>query len=520
MFFTIIERSKSPPTDKKNAAYLIEDRWDDWGKYKTQFSLVVFDSEGNRYDPGDVKIGERGLLPSSEISPGKRAPNLDSTFDALDETYISLGQNQNYYETLNTIPSSLRLQILQGLRDCAYDPGILDLFENEEVLRESLLRSVSPSTIQNKLQPLSHGNAVLTQFYFKYKLPPNDAGGPPPNLDFYVVPKSEPPTNVHVIIGRNGVGKTRCLESLAGAFAAGREGDGRLGSLEFNSALGTLISETFAGLVIVSFSAFDDFTIPKGRSSGMKIDFVGLRTDGDSEISPDAPVEGRSFSRAFCQSLSRCRTGLRRERLLAALLTLANDPLFSEAGIIDLLQASDTQWEAAAQALFSDLSSGHAIVLLTITRLVELVDERTFVLIDEPEGHLHPPLLSAFIRALSDLLVKRNGVALISTHSPVVLQEVPRSCVWKLNRFGNVATAERPRIETFGENVGVLTREVFQLEVTTSGFHNFLKKAVDNPANNYEAIVAHFDGQLGAEARGILRALLAIRDNSRAESAE
>lgn len=48
------------------------------------------------------------------------------------------------------------------------------------------------------------------------------------------------------------------------------------------------------------------------------------------------------------------------------------------------------------------------------------------MLIDEPEGHLHPPLLSAFVRALSELLVNRNGVAIIATHSPVVLQEVPR----------------------------------------------------------------------------------------------
>jgi predicted ATP-dependent endonuclease of OLD family len=69
------------------------------------------------------------------------------------------------------------------------------------------------------------------------------------------------------------------------------------------------------------------------------------------------------------------------------------------------------------------MSSGHAIVLLTITRLVATVEEKTLVLLDEPESHLHPPLLSAFIRALSDLLYDRNGVAIIATHSPVVLQE-------------------------------------------------------------------------------------------------
>ncbi|MBZ9762908.1 ATP-binding protein [Mesorhizobium sp. CA8] len=151
-------------------------------------------------------------------------------------------------------------------------------------------------------------------------------------------------------------------------------------------------------------------------------------------------------------------------------------------------------------------------MLLTITRLVELVDERTLVLLDEPEGHLHPPLLSAFIRALSDLLVKRNGVAIVATHSPVVLQEVPQSCAWKLRRSGRVSVAERPSIETFGENVGILTREVFGFEVTKSGFHQMLDSAVNQRGLGYDAVLEHFGGQLGAEARAIVQALVAERD--------
>lgn len=180
----------------------------------------------------------------------------------------------------------------------------------------------------------------------------------------------------------------------------------------------------------------------------------------------------------------------------------------------------DDQWRDAAKTLFERLSSGHAIVLLTMTRLVELVDERTVVLMDEPEAHLHPPLLSAFVRALSDLLTSRNGVALISTHSPVVLQEVPKSCVWKLRRTGKFAAADRPTIETFGENVGILTREVFELEVTTSGFHNLLQQAVENSQDDYDTVLAKFSNQLGAEARGIVRSFLAIREKEQAEGGQ
>jgi predicted ATP-binding protein involved in virulence len=189
---------------------------------------------------------------------------------------------------------------------------------------------------------------------------------------------------------------------------------------------------------------------------------------------------------------------------------LESDPIFAEAEIASLAEAGtdDEVLRARARDLFHELSSGHKIVLLTVTRLVESVEERTLVLLDEPESHLHPPLLSAFVRALSDLLVNRNGVAIIATHSPVVLQEVPRECVWRLRRAGDSVTAERPDIETFGENVGTLTSEVFGLEVTKSGFHRMIAETASGEMS-YTDVLATFGGQLGSEARALLQALIA-----------
>ena len=152
--------------------------------------------------------------------------------------------------------------------------------------------------------------------------------------------------------------------------------------------------------------------------------------------------------------------------------------------------------------------------MLSITRLVETVEEKTLVLIDEPESHLHPPLLSAFIRALSELLFDRNGVAIIATHSPVVLQEVPRSCVWKITRSGLALSTSRPEIETFGENVGILTREVFGLEVAKSGFHSLLEESVAK-GTSFDRIMDEYKDQLGFEAQAVLRAILAHRDKNK-----
>ena len=169
-----------------------------------------------------------------------------------------------------------------------------------------------------------------------------------------------------------------------------------------------------------------------------------------------------------------------------------------------VINFNESNIKEAAIKLIQNMSSGHAIVLLTITKLIAVLEEKTLILIDEPESHLHPPLLSAFVRALSELLYEVNGVAIIATHSPVVLQEIPKSCVWKIQRVGIATDTKRPKIETFGENVGVLTREVFGLEVIKSGFHKLLIESV-NENRSYDEILDEYKHQLGIEAKGLLK---------------
>ena len=159
--------------------------------------------------------------------------------------------------------------------------------------------------------------------------------------------------------------------------------------------------------------------------------------------------------------------------------------------------------------IFSKLSSGHKVVLLIITCCVDKIVEKSVIFMDEPENHLHPPLLSALIRALSDLLVDRNGVAIVSTHSPVVLQEVPNNCVYSIRRLDQKLLAERLPIKTFGASIGALTNEVFGLEVTDSGYHKLISDAVKK-IGDYELISAEFENQLGSEAIMLLRTLLAL----------
>lgn len=529
MFFTVVEGFHEIPAGVRTAAFLVTDYWDDWFSFRTMFSLWLFDEEGLRHNVGSVKIGQHGLRPSPrlaegvEMPPDTRYPNLPKAFDALDDRFFSLGQDENYYETLNGLSENIRRRVLLGLRDCAFNLEIFESERKEAVMHQSLLRSISTANVRGRLHRLSVGDATLTKFKFGYEFPTIGDGIETPTLLFEVTPESQPPTNVHVLIGRNGVGKTRCMRGIAEALLGRQPQDDRpIGQIIINPDGNANVDGdqawTFSGLAMISFSAFDDFDLRPRPKDLIRSKQVGLlQWHADEELGREYSTmkTPADLAEDFRESFGICRQGLRAARWRAAVGTLEADDLFAEANVASLLDMDDEQWGPTAVSLFKRLSSGHAIVLLTMTRLVEVVDERTLVLLDEPEGHLHPPLLSAFIRALSDLLVKRNGVAIVATHSPVVLQEVPKLCAWKLRRAREVAVAERPTVETFGENVGILTREVFGFEVTKSGFHDLLNEAVNRRGLDYDGVLGHFNGQLGAEARAIVQALIANRDSER-----
>lgn len=498
-FIVIGNSARIPHECEPNTCYLKIDGWDDY-TFKTLFNLHYADPTGEVKRLGSLKILKKGMTGGAERV---ELPN-DSHFKKLDKNYCSLGQEQSYYEELMSLPALVRNDILKSLRDCVYDPKIYEDFKSERGFQTSLLRGMSTRNVEKSFRNILAGNVELTPYHFQFHLT-NDIDCV---LDITVKPESSPPTNVHVIIGRNGVGKTRLLSGIADELTNNKEAS----TMSLNGSI-TFPNEDeeegrFANLITVVFSAFDEFTPIKARyvKGDIRYQYVGLKKylEKDTQTEVLKFKSNSDLKKDFKTSLEICLATQRLERWIEAIRILNSDPIFSEYELDEVAVREAAIDEITT--IFSKLSSGHKITLLSITKLVELVEERTLVLIDEPENHLHPPLLASLTRALSNLLIKRNGVALIATHSPVVLQEVPASCVTIVDRVRSKFGFYKPEIETFAENVGTLTREVFKLEVQDSGFH---KMIVDHLADNdYESLLEVFDDQIGMEGRAIARSNL------------
>lgn len=470
------------PNNAKNEICLKQDGWDDFC-FKTTFQAYY---QGQFI--GTVKIAFAGMEKGQSTFDYIKG----RLFDQLPNDYISLWQSEKAYETIAKINVNNNYNIFKQLNDLAFDLSLYEEYKEEASVRESLFREVTDFQCKKQFHRIATGGEILTQYQFSIEL--KSANGPL-NIGFKVLPNTKPSSNIHVVIGRNGIGKTNLIKSLADSICNGLN---EQIVLKYDMSES---SDTFANVICVSFSPFDDYSniieLQKNPvDKRPKCTYIGLdRENGDLLT---------SIEEQFILALKGCLSSKAKlERWKKTIEIIESDPMFAEISIGNLESKNDGKEDntliSRAKEMFGLLSSGHKCVLSLLTCCVNDLEEQSVVLIDEPENHLHPPLLSAFMQALSFLLNDRNGMAIISTHSPVVLQEVPKSCVWILNRIGDAWQANRPQFETFGADIGSLTREVFGLEVLHSGYHKMIKDVVDK-SHSLEQVLNEFDNNLGNEA--------------------
>ncbi|TCV27407.1 AAA family ATPase [Vibrio crassostreae] len=524
MKFILLKNNMVAPQKAISQCYLEIDNWNDFS-FVTAFSLSLHDENGIYHEIGNVRIGFSGQRTSQ--STHTTIGDSFTTLESKKEQFFSLGMSSDYYRNLAELSEEVRNEILTSLQDVVFDKKLIDYAIKEDVFKVSLLRDTSMTAIEGKYQRVLSGLAELTPYDFEFLPPTNSLMKD--SISFHVKDFSKPSTNIHAIIGKNGTGKTTLFNQMIDSIVD-HENDSSGYFVDLNSFSQKRIgSNYFSSLISVSFSAFDTHIPPRDQDDpeqGTCYFYVGLKDPENEGKLRDI----KELREDLFESIIDClRTPKKSEQFLDVIESLDFD---DNIALMDLRRLktiyhntqsnnSNIQEDSLRQLLrqafdmhIPDMSSGHAVVLLSLFNLVATVDEKSLVLIDEPESHLHPPLLSAYIRALSKLLHNLNGVGIIATHSPVVLQEIPKSCVWKMLRSGGIVRISRPSIETFGENVGVLTREVFGLEVDKSGFTRLLSDEVDSGKSFDDIYIDSFNKQLGNEGLILLKTLISNRDNS------
>lgn len=475
-----------------NYLILKSDNWDDFG-VKAAFHLTLVVNNVSK-DIGEVKIIDKAKSSGgTEIKDGAVA---------ISKSCCSLGQTIEYYKTIHRLGEALEEEVLRALRDCTYDDDVYDEFKDTPQFTSSAIRfstSVqalkfakdlySKTFIPNKYASYSFNfNSLVPGFSEEYHL----------KFEFFEEETAKIPSNVNVLIGRNGTGKTLILSDLAKAIS-GYGYDSKDELLQARSFRFPSGRPGFGKVIVVSYSAFDSFKIPgKTKNEQNELDkqghifgykYCGLRERIGTDkyrIKTAQEVESE-----FTQAVDAMQNTDKHKEWHLCLSHILSDPSFASTRSKDLVSQ------------FSILSSGQKIVLSILAQILQHIEPASIIIIDEPETHLHPSLMSSLMHALRVTLQKNNSYAIIATHSPVILQETPSKFVQVLSGNRQFPQVKNLKLESFGEEISTLTEEVFGVSFEESNFYTVLKKLSDAGLSAKE-INGLFGKRLGLTARSFI----------------
>ncbi|WP_300574401.1 AAA family ATPase [Phenylobacterium sp.] len=489
-----VYRSGKPPIDEQKfpLVALFRDNWDDYS-YKTLFiaHLYVSAEESIRLGPVKIAIDEKAYR-----------PEYPAGYDKLPESAFSLGQSVSYYRALRRLPPRFRRMLLRAMGDLVAFPKLFEKRKDSDVVQTSLLRSGSAR------HALRRGGYYIgskteevepPRFRLRMKVP--GAAGPHV-VDIDQTAPDGVPRRVTLLIGKNGTGKTTTLATLAYALSPGPsvfQADSLQGvvtsaKIEPLEAGSNDPQAAISQIIAVTYNAFDDFPLPHAQAaslgtyrSRLTYKYCGLRNmDGDLDTGQIPTMWGKA--------LEPIEENERTDILHANLAKFLGEELAT------VLSTGD---ESSRRQCFRKLSAGQRILVSIFADIIATIEEGSLLLIDEPETHLHPGLLSSAFLALVELLNEFDSHAIISTHSPILLQNIPAKFVRIFKRIDGKPVISEPRFETFGEDLGELYRDLFGLSDLERDYTSVLQDLLDEHGS-VSAVEALFGAGLGLAAKAFL----------------
>ena len=461
----------------KGSFFLRNSAWDDYS-YETTYTLFYIDIKKELLEIGSVKIAK------SDLKHYER-PLKNGYIKEISDKYFSLGQDKSYYSALRSLPNNVGEKLLAMLKDIAFDRDVWIKNKDSQALHNSLLRNVTALDV------------ISYQMVFR---------GEKGKLDYCLTINKETPvsfpinhnlpfknSNIHAVIGNNGVGKTTYLKEIAKKIVSGDFDCKILSEVNTDDVDKGIEIDYIEKVLFVSFSAFDN-NIPDIKSR-YKFDYLGLHDGEGGFKDPDV------LSKEFSESLKNLINGKKLKYIKKVLKPLENVDYLGEH--IDYFFENVEDLPKIVK-MYTELSSGHRIVLHTLVLLMDALHQGVVTLFDEPETHLHPPLLGAFLQSLQVICDTYNGLLIFATHSPIILQEILTENVLVLRRLDNDVTYTRIDVVTYGQNVSKLTRTAFGYQ--NVGFHNTITELVENKTLTKENISTY--DRIGSEATKVAWSLL------------
>jgi predicted ATPase len=291
------------------------------------------------------------------------------------------------------------------------------------------------------------------------------------------------PRRVNVIIGKNGLGKSMALRGIANSLLKMKGSiDAKLiDEKSENETKRPLINR----LLVLGTPGETDNTFPNPKSKDLRIEYKRIsisRTKGKLVEGPgetlafllrdDEELKGRTRFEIFYDS---AKEFLPLNNIYFELGNGFSEEIPALMSINDFLKPMNEQKKLRVNSMLREntnpqhkiagklypLSSGQLSYLKLSLICARYIENGSLVLLDEPETHLHPDFISGYIDLLDTVLEKTGSFAVVATHSPYVVREVPKDQVHVLSQVGNRIEVLKPRIPTIGADIGDISYFAF-----------------------------------------------------------
>jgi hypothetical protein len=476
----------------KDFLFFEQNYWNDYN-YETIFEVYKPLDSGKLIKLGSINIANINAS-NTELYKAFEEFSTEKSYDNLSGEFISLGNDEYYWNLHKYFNKDECKIILQNLNDIClnYDENNKEIFFHHDVVKTSFFRGYTEEEAIKKveyiLKPLANdGNREGYNITYTYSL--NDKIIT--EINFNADSERVFPQNVHAIIGNNGSGKTTFIKDIL-TLAIKQEllvksqfkkNDERF-DISFSSLDDIKIDspkDYFSKVVLISFSPFDSLYLRHGEPIGDNgnVTYLGLYQNGENPLNYD------DLFNTFSDLIIRLKDN--RDNWLFFKEILETQDFHGD--ILPIVSDLDTEVadhevSELYSKIFKKMSAGQKIIILSIATLITEVEQFNLVLIDEPELFLHPPMISNYIRSISKIMRRKNGLCILTTHSPIIVQEIPKDCVKIIqpNDEGGIKMIE-PEYETLGENLSTLTNTIFGLDQYKSGFYLLIEDIINNPEN-------------------------------------
>lgn len=478
-FYVLGYREELPARAIFPCIRLNTDNWNDYG-IKTLFHMLYCESHNNCIEIGDIKI----------MQEGEPKTVLPQYFKELSEDYCSLGQSIDFYNKIREIFHENYNEILGALNDAAINPSILEKYENSREFKVSLLRWSEANKALRQGRSTLENIPLEKAFRFTFScLLENAEESHKVKFNFRHVENI--PNRIIALVGRNGTGKTQFLCRMAISLS---------GQNPYSKDKFEPHRPPFSKVIAVSYSAFDKFIRPKSdRSFSYK--YCGLKDDKGF-------ISQKKLIEIYKESVQRI-LDLHREVHWKDILGTIIDPYLLAEYYRRLFEERNYEIISRDKSL---LSSGQSILMYVVTEIIANIREESLILFDEPEMHLHPNAIANLIRMLHLLLDNYNSLAILATHSPIIIQEVPSEYVFVFDREGNIPIIRKLPIESFGENISIITQHVFDT-IDVKGTYRDVLERIANELS-YKQINEIFKNKLSFNAKIYLKGLYNNEDTA------